>query len=157
MDAAPTVVTVLTRSPGGEVTPHARLELSADLCSRYRLREPRGSRAMDVLYEAEQVATGRRVAEKFLIRSEDEQVQDAGLRDSGGDRSMRRRDELISIYGGQSPLGRKVFVYQMEGLSRAFDSEELLDFLHGQKVTYLVPERFAGEEPWYRVVSSRAR
>lgn len=45
---------------------------------------------------------------------------------------MRRQDELISIYGGQSALGRKFLISQMEGLSRAFDSEELLDFLQGQ-------------------------
>jgi HEAT repeat protein len=45
---------------------------------------------------------------------------------------MRRQDELISIYGGQSPLARKFLISQMEGLSRAFDSEELLDFLQGQ-------------------------
>src|SRR5688572_23293286 len=45
---------------------------------------------------------------------------------------MRRQDELISIYGGQAPLARKFLISQMEGLSRAFDSEELLDFLQGQ-------------------------
>ena len=45
---------------------------------------------------------------------------------------MRRQDELISIYGGQSPLARKFLISQMEGLSRAFDSEELLDFLQTQ-------------------------
>lgn len=45
---------------------------------------------------------------------------------------MRRQDELISIYGGQTALGRKFLISQMESLSRAFDSEELLDFLQGQ-------------------------
>jgi hypothetical protein len=44
---------------------------------------------------------------------------------------MRRQDELISLYAGQSPMARKFLISQMEGLSRAFDSEEILDFLQG--------------------------
>jgi len=45
---------------------------------------------------------------------------------------MRRQDEIVSLYGGQSPLARKFLLSQMEGLARAFDSEELLDLLQGE-------------------------
>jgi HEAT repeat protein len=45
---------------------------------------------------------------------------------------MRRQDELIAIYEGKPPLARKFLLSQMEGLSLAFDSEELLYFLLAQ-------------------------
>lgn len=46
VDASRTVVTVLTRCPGGEVTPQAKIELSAEPCARYRLGKALGSGAM---------------------------------------------------------------------------------------------------------------
>ncbi|MBI4864769.1 MAG: HEAT repeat domain-containing protein [Candidatus Riflebacteria bacterium] len=42
---------------------------------------------------------------------------------------MRRQDELLALYPGQDRLNRKFILSEVDRLSLAFDSEELLDFL----------------------------
>jgi HEAT repeat protein len=46
---------------------------------------------------------------------------------------VRRQDELLAIYPGRDRFTRKFILSQVEGLALAFDSDELLRFLHGER------------------------
>jgi serine/threonine-protein kinase len=74
--------------PAGDAAPPAgtdavgKLELSAEFSARYRLGRLLGSGAAGMVYEASELSSGRPVAIKFLIRSEDKRSLSRFLREA---------------------------------------------------------------------------